>query len=95
LVDLSTAIETRAGLEPQLAAQVAALDPQSTVLQQTALELSTAETTEQRLAAARAAQLHVSAMLLQRLPAAGHPKIPRDPVLGQLAAQLSKRGVRR
>jgi hypothetical protein len=95
LVDLSTAVETRAGLEPQLAAQVAALDPQSSVLQQTALQLSTANTTEERLAAARAAQLEVSALLLQRLPAAGRLNVPRDPVLGTLAEQLSKRGMHR
>ncbi len=93
LVDLSAAIEMRAGLEPQLAAQVAALDPQSNVLQQAALQLSNGKTIEERLAAARAAQLHVSALLLQRLPAAGGMNGRLDPLLGLLVEQLSKRGV--
>jgi hypothetical protein len=92
LVDLSTAIATTSGLGPQLAAKVAALDPQSSVLQQSAFQLSTAKTTPERVAAAQAAQVQVSALLLERLPAAGRVNLRFDPLLGMLAERLSKGG---
>jgi hypothetical protein len=90
LINLSTAIATTSGLGPQLAAEVAALDAQSSVLQQSAFQLSTAKTTAERVAAAQAAQVQVSALLLERLPAAGRLHLRFDPLPGMLAEQLSK-----
>jgi hypothetical protein len=95
LIELSTAIDTRLRLDTQLAAEVAALDPGSSALQQAALQLSTATTTDQRILAAQTAQRQVSALLMEQLPAAGHLNLRSDPVLGMLAEQLSRGGVHR